>query len=133
RYVENPATLWTNTRSTHNGANDEILQADADALHNSLVLIHVPTLELRVFAPGAALGNPKRRVLTDFQHRGIRYALWATDPVIERDYKARADGTYTLDESCLCVSLGEPLQKQNGEWCRYKLVAAIIQREGVQP
>ena len=29
-YVEDPATLWTNDRSTYNGANDEILQADAD-------------------------------------------------------------------------------------------------------
>ncbi|MCP9456717.1 MAG: hypothetical protein NNA18_11500, partial [Nitrospira sp.] len=109
RYVENPATLWTNTRSTHNGANDEILQADADALHNSLVLIHVPTLELRVFESGGAFGKPKRRVQASFEYRRIRYALWVTDPVIERDYKARADGTYTLDESCLCVSLGGPL------------------------
>ena len=133
RYVENPATLWTNTRSTYNGANDEILQADADALPNSLVLIRIPSLELRVFAPGAAFGNPKRRVQANFQHRGIRYALWVTDPVIERDYKARADGTYTVGECCLCVSLGEPLQKQNGESCRYKLVAAVIQREGIRP
>lgn len=133
RYVENPATLWTNTRSTYNGANDEILQADADALPNSLVLIRIPSLELRVFAPGAAFRNPKRRVQANFQHRGIRYALWVTDPVIERDYKARADGTYTIGECCLCVSLGEPLQKQNGESCRYKLVAAVIQREGIRP
>ncbi len=133
RYVENPATLWTNGRNTYNGANDEILQGNADVLPNSLVLIRVPDLELRVFAPGAAFGNPKRRVLGDFRHRGVRYALWVTDPVIERDYKARPDGTYTLGECCLCVSLGEPMQKQNGESCRYKLVAAIIQREGIQP
>lgn len=133
RYVESPATLWTNSRSTYNGANDEILQADADALPNSLVLIRVPALELRVFAPGADFGNPKRRVLADFMHRSIRYTFWVTDPVIERDYKARPDGTYTLAECCLSVSLGEPMQKQNRESCRYKLVAAIIQREGVQP
>jgi hypothetical protein len=133
RYVENPATLWANARSTYKGANDEILQAHADALHNSLVLINVPALELRVFAPSAVFGNRKRRVLAAFWHRNIRYALWATDPVIERDYKARGDGTYTLGECCLCVSLGEPLQKENGESCRYKLVAAVIQREGVNP
>lgn len=132
-YVENPATLWTNTRSTYNGVNDEILQADADEFPNSLVLIRVPTLELVVLVPGAAFGNPKRRVLADFRYRGIRYALWVTDPVIERDYKARADGTYLIGECCLCVSLGEPLQKQNGESCRYKLVAAVIQREYVRP
>ncbi|NUQ78409.1 MAG: hypothetical protein HUU21_33180 [Polyangiaceae bacterium] len=133
RYVENPATLWTNTRSTYNGANDEILQADADALSNSLVLIRVPALELRVFAPGVAFGNPKRRVLAAFWHRDVQYALWVTDPLIERDYKARPDGTYSLGECCLCVSLGEPMRKQNGESCRYKLVAAVIQREGMRP
>jgi hypothetical protein len=92
-YVENPATLWTNSRSTYNGANDEILQADADALPNSLVLIRVSALELRVFAPGAAFGNPKRRVLADFQHGDVLYRLWVTDPAIERDYNARPDGT----------------------------------------
>ena len=132
-YVENPATLWTNTRSTYNGVNDEILQADADALPNSLILIQVRSLELRVFVPGVAFGDLKRRVLAEFQHRGIRYALWVTDPVIESDYTARSDGTYTIGECCLCVSLGEPLQKQNGESCRYKLVAAVIQREGIRP
>lgn len=132
-YVENPTTLWTNGRSTYNGANDEILQADAEALPNSLVLIRVSALELRVFAPGAAFGNPKRRVLADFRHRGVPYKLWVTDPAIERDYKARADGNYTLGECCLCVSLGEPMQKQNGASCRYKLVAAVIQREGMRP
>jgi hypothetical protein len=133
RYVENPATLWTNTRSTFNCANDEILQADADALPNSLVLIRASALELRVFAPGAAFGKPKRRVLATFQHRGVRYALWVTDPLIERDYAARPEGTYTLGECCLCVSLAEPMRKQNGEWCRYKLVAAVIQREDMRP
>lgn len=132
-YVENPATLWTNGRSTFNGANDEILQATADALPNSLVLIHVAGLTLEVLAPGAAFGNPKRRVQAHFQHRRIPYKLWVTDPNIERDYKARADGIYQLAESCLCISLGEPMQKQNGESCRYKLVAAIMQRGDMQP
>jgi hypothetical protein len=86
-----------------------------------------------VFAPGADFGNPKRRVLAGFRHHGIRYAFWTTDPLIERDYKARTDGPYTLEECCLCVSLGEPMQKQNGASCRYKLVAAVIQREGTRP
>lgn len=132
-YVENPATLWINGRRTCHGSNDEIVQTDADALPNSLVLIRVPFLDLKVFAPGADFGNPKRRVQADFRHRDIRYALWVTDPRIERDYKARADGTYKLGECCLCVSLGEPIQKNNGEWCRYKLVAAVIAREGIRP
>lgn len=132
-YVENPTTLWINTRSTYHGANDEILQTEADTLPNSLFLLRLPALELRVFAPGAAFENTKRRVLADFRHRNIQYAFWVTDPIIERDYKARNDGTYTLGECCVCVSLGEPFQKPSGEWCRYKLVAAVIQRAGIQP
>jgi hypothetical protein len=132
-YVEHPAALWTNDRSTYHGENDEILQQHADSLPNSLVLIGVSAVQLRVFAPGMAFGNPKRRVLASFRHGGTRYALWVTDPIIERDFKARADGSYSLGECCLCVSLGEPMQKQGGELCRYKLVAAIIQREGTNP
>lgn len=132
-YVEAPATLWTNGRSTYNGVNDEILQADADALPNSLVLIRVPALELKVFAPGADFGNPKRRVQAVFVYRLVRHALWVTDPVIEREFKAQPDGSYPLGECCLCVSLGEPFQKRNGESCRYKLVAAVIRREGIPP
>jgi hypothetical protein len=129
QYVENPATLWTNARRTYHGANDEILQADADQLPNSLVLIRVPVLELRVFAPGADFGNPKRRVQGAFQHRGISYALWVTDPSIERDYKARPDGDYAIDQCCLTISLGEPFETK-GHFYRYKLIAAIIKRAG---
>ncbi len=88
--------------------------------------------DLRVFAPGAADNNPKRRVLADFRYRGVRYAFWVTDPVIEREYQVRDDDTYQAGESCLCVSLGEPFRKGEEEF-RYKLVAVVIQREGTRP
>ncbi|MDR2186497.1 MAG: hypothetical protein LBE62_00420 [Azonexus sp.] len=132
-YVEHPVTLWVNSRSTYHGENDEILQRDADALPNSLVLIHVPTLDLRVFIPGADFGNGKRRVRANFQYRDFRYDFSVTDPVIERSYLAQTDGTYKLGECCICVSLGEPFTPQNREPCRYKLVAAIIQRKTTLP
>jgi len=51
------------------------------------------------------------------------YALWFTDPDIERNYLAREDGYYNLDECCLTISLGEPFDEN----C-YKLVAAVIKR-----
>lgn len=90
------------------------------------------SLDLRVFAPSAAYNNPRRRVLADFRYRGVRYAFWVTDPVIEREYKVRDDDTYQAGESCLGVSLGEPFHKGEEEF-RYKLVAAVIQREGARP
>lgn len=127
-FTENPATLWHNGHSTYHGLNDEIPRDMADALPNSLHLIHVGDLELHVFAPGAAFGNPKRRVQGAFQHRGVNYKLWVTDPLIEREYLRQDSGTYTLGESMLCLSLGEPYQKNEVAWCRYKLVAGIIQK-----
>jgi len=131
-FVENPATLWHNVHSTYHGLNDEIPRDMADALLHSLHLIHLGELYLRVFAPGADFGNPKRRVQATFQHRGVQYKLWVTDPLIEREYLAQNDGIYALGECMVCLSLGEPYQKNVVEWCRYKLVASIIQKELVE-
>ena len=129
-YVENPPTLWRNGHSTHHGVNDEIPQTEADRLPGSLCLTHVPGVELVVFAPSLAFGNPKRKVQVRFRHAGATYALMLTDPLVERNYLARDDGTYPLGECCLTISLSEPFQKSghSGEYFRYKLVAAIIVR-----
>lgn len=95
----------------------------------SLFLIAVPSIDLRVFAPSEAFGNPKRRVQARFGHGSARYALWITDPVVERAYLARSDGHYQLGECCLTVSLGEPFRKSNGDEYRYKLVAGVVERD----
>jgi hypothetical protein len=128
-YVENPPTLWIIGHSTYHGEHDEIPLAEADKLPCSLFLIRVSGVDLQVFAPSEAFGNPKRRVQARFQHRGVRYSLWVTDPHVEREFLARNDGNYALGECCLTISLGEPYRKK-GEDYRYKLVAAIIQRSG---
>ncbi len=75
-----------------------------------------------MFKPGEAFGNPKRRVQAKFSFGGTRYAIWVTDPVIERSYLARNDGDYFLPESYLTISLGETYEGR----C-YKLIAAVIQ------
>lgn len=131
-FVENPAALWQNVQSTYHGMNDEIPLAMADVLPHSLHLIHLDSLQLHVFAPGTNFGNAKRRVQAAFQHRGIQYKLWVTDPLIEREYLAQDNGTSILGESLLCLSLGEPYLKNDVEWYRYKLVAAIIQKALVE-
>ncbi len=128
QYVEDPATLWINGHSTRHGFNDRIPQDDADTLPNSLVLIRVPDLKLNVFAPGA-MHRGRQRVQADFCHRGIRYALWVTDPRVEKYFDAQPDGTYRVGECCLCVSLGEPFD----DGYRYKLVAAVIPRHRTPP
>lgn len=130
RFAEAPATLWVNGHRTYHGLHDEIPQALADTLPGSLYLIRVDRVDLHVFAPQEAFGNPKRRVQARFTHAGVDYALWVTDPVVEREYLARPDGDHRLGECCLTISLGEPFQKNNGQWYRYKLVAALIRRDG---
>jgi len=127
-FVETPTTLWANGQSTYHGLYDEIPQAVADALPGSLYLIRVDEVTLHVFAPREAFGNHKRRVQAHFTHRGVPYRLWVTDPVIEGTYLAQTDGYYTGGECCLTISLGEPFQKNDGSWHRYKLVAAIVER-----
>ena len=69
-YAESPKTLWTNDQSTYHGQNDEIERASADKLPNSLCVIRVPSVELRVFVPGADFGDPKRKVRGAFTFQG---------------------------------------------------------------
>jgi putative nucleic acid modification protein with dual OB domain len=121
--AESPETLWVNGSSTYHGLNDQISLEIAEALTNSLYLVCLPAVRLRVFRPNANFGDPRLRVQGQFEYRGQSYWLRITDPVYERTYQARGEGEYLLGECCLTVSLGEPFQGN----C-YKLVAAIIPR-----
>ncbi len=123
RFLDPAVPLWINHQNSGNGLNDRIILAQANQLTSSLRLIHVDRLTIRVFRPGAAFGNPKRRVQGQFENAGTRYHLWITDPVYEQRYLAQADGNYELGESCLTISLGEPY-----EGYAYKLIACVIER-----
>ena len=113
--------LWIDGHHTYKGRNDKIPLEAAGSLADSLRLIHVDEIQLVVGKPGEAFGNNKRRVQGRFEHAGNEYALWVTDPVWERRYLARLDGTYELGGCHLTISLGEPYHGA----C-YKLIAAII-------
>jgi hypothetical protein len=115
--------LWINGYRTSAGQNDRIPLDAAAALKSSLKLIHVRSLELKVFAPGEAFGNTKRRVQARFAFDGVDYWLWVTDPIVERQYLAEPDAEYAVGEAYLTISIGEPYQ----DYC-YKLVATIIKR-----
>jgi hypothetical protein len=120
-FADRAGELWINGYGTNHGVHDYIPLEKAEALPGSLKLVRVETLQLRVFTPGEAFGSSKRRVQARFTLAGIEYALWVTDPAVERAYLAREDGSYRLGESYLTISLGEPF---NGN-C-HKLVAAVI-------
>lgn len=114
-------SLWIDGYHTYKGRNDKIPLEAAGSLANSLGLIHVDEIQLVVGKPGEAFGNNKRRVQGRFEHAANEYALWVTDPVWERSYLARLDGTYELGECYLTISLGEP-----HKGACHKLIAAII-------
>ena len=121
--AETGGTLWRNGYSTGSGLNNRIPIDQAAEETSSLKLLHVDGFQLRVFAPGAAFGNSKRRVQAQFQYSANAYALWVTDPRIERTYLAKENGHYQLGECYLTISLGEPFD----EHC-YKLVAAMLEK-----
>lgn len=115
--------LWPDDAPwTYHGMNDRVVASVADRFDYSLRLIRVEDLTLRVFAPGIAFSNPKRRVQGGFTWFGVSYRVWVTDPVTEREYLAKEDGTYPIGESYLTVSLGE---RSDDGYC-YKLIAAVI-------
>lgn len=118
--------LWPDVApSTYHGASDRVRASEADRFADSLRLIRVADLTIRVFAPSAAFNNPKRRVQGDFTYLGTQYRVWVTDPVVERHYLAQADGTYEVGECYVTMSLGE---RADDGYC-YKLIAAVITEE----
>ncbi len=114
-------TLWPNGSSSADHMNNRVQLAEAGKETSSLKLVHVDALELRVFWSSGPY--PKRRVQGRFGFSGEDYALSVTDPVIERAYRRKADGTYQLDECYLTISLGEPFHG----FC-YKLIAAVLEK-----
>lgn len=120
-FLDPVCDLWINGFSTYNGENDRIPTVLTTTLTDSLRLIQVESVRIRVFAPSATFGNQTRRVLAEFQHFGKNYRLWVTDPIQENKYLSMNDGLYHIDRSFLTVSLGE----HTDGYC-YKFVAAII-------
>jgi hypothetical protein len=118
-----PAPLWANEDSTNNGFHDQISVSLVSQIHDSLRLLYVPSLEVWVSQPGASFGDNRQRVQGRFEFAGIQYWLWVTDPVAEQKYRSRGNGSYTLGECYLTISVGE-----EREGYHYKLIAAVIER-----
>lgn len=121
QYVDPADSLWIDGYSTVNGNNDRIPLEQASSITDSLRLVKVENLELRVSQPGIAFGSYRRSVQGRFRHNGVDYWLRVTDPVYERQYLRQPNGCYPIGECFLTVSLGEPYRGY-----AYKLIAAII-------
>ena len=103
--VEPTSLLWIDGHSTYNGENDYMPLGEAEVLQDSLRFISVSEVNLRVFAPGKAFGNSKRRVQGQFRYAGTTYSLWVTDPNQERKWLAQVNGEHALGDCYLTISL----------------------------
>ena len=128
--IDTPATLWTNEASSTAGTNDRVIPATAATLTNSLCLIKPQQLTIHVLAPGAAFGNPKRKVRANFMYNGTWYDFSVTDLIVAGEFLGRSDDVYKIDQDVyFCVSLGEAHTDPYGNTFCYKLVAAIFSQQ----
>ena len=124
KLVDTPETLWINHSSTRLGRYDRVTAEELASITESLYLIHLPGLLLRVLNPSSDPCDPKRAVRAVFTYRDTEYNLKVTDPVAEREILARGIEEAGVGECYLTISLGEPWGPFN-----YKLVAALVVRE----
>lgn len=117
-YLESPEERLrpTEAESSGSGSHDRVYLTEASGYGYTLRFIRVEDLRIIVQANG--------HVRAAFFYLDDYYDLSVTDPVIEADYRARGQGSHTVAEAYLTLSLGEPL----AGYC-YKLVAAVIDRE----
>jgi hypothetical protein len=115
------ASLWINNDHTKGpGLYDCISQTDALVLHDSLVLIKPENFNVEV---DKHYWTGKKTYRASFDYNDTHYNLSLTDPVARDVYAGKEEGTYSLTDLYLCVSLTEPYE--HDDRC-HKVVAAII-------
>jgi hypothetical protein len=119
--LDAPKTLWKLGQKSYTGMNNRLAVGQEDG--HSLYLIEVDRLSLSVGCK-ASDTRPKRTVQGMFFYHGSTYRMDITDPVVEREYLARGDGQYDINDPVLCVSLGDPFEEYY-----YKLIAAVFYPE----
>ncbi len=105
------------------GKSNRITPEQEKSETSSLNLIHVQKIQLKVFRSRERFNDMKEKLRTYFWFSDVHYDLSVTDPKIEKQYLARNNGDYDVDECHLTISLGEPYV--HDKKC-YKLVAAAI-------
>ncbi|WP_394325096.1 dual OB domain-containing protein [Streptomyces rimosus] len=123
---QRPDTLWINGCSSFNRYNDRVPIALAATLPDSLKLIRVNRMTLKVHTPDISHRDAKRAVDVRFTHGGHMYIMRVTDPKYEQAYLSKPERRYELGEAFLTVSLSEEYLGH-----AYKLVASIIERANI--
>ena len=120
KVLDSPDSLWAYHNSSYWGVNDRIPESSISSLDKSLFFIKANCL-ITVEDEGAHFGNSRRKVRCKFKYNNKEYRLPVTDPIIEGEYLAGADGGYDKGKKYMCISLGMPY---NGY--AYMFVASII-------
>ena len=122
RNFEDPVDgLWIDGESTICGLNDKFAVEMASAIKNSLRLVRVDKLDLKVWQPHIEFGDDRWRVYGRIWVSDTEYRLSVTDHEIEREYLAKPEGYYRIHNCYLTISLGKPF-----EGSIYKLIAAVM-------
>lgn len=126
-WLDHPSNLWGVGEGSYAGLNNRVAVGQEEGV--SLYLVAVERMQL-IVGPKAPQYSSKRSVQGEFVYSGTTYRLDVTDPVIERNYLAQADGHYEIMHPVLCVSLGDPHQATGATQSYfYKLIAAVLYRE----
>lgn len=118
-------SFWSNSQSTYHGLRDKISEANVAAIGSSLKMILLPEIVLQVRREDGFKGNDvRRRVRAGFTYKNLAYLLSVSDPRIEEEYLAKADGSYTIADAAVCISV---VEVWNG--FAFRVVASIITQE----
>ena len=119
RLLDSPVSLWLPGYSSYSGINNRV--PIDKAAGDSLYLVVVDKLELKVGRKAPEYLDSKRSVRGRFYYKKTYYMMDVTDPAIERYYLAKSDGDYVIMNPALCISLGDPWEG----YC-YKLIASVL-------
>jgi hypothetical protein len=120
---DEPESLWINSERTKAGHYDCISQDEAAMVGDSLLLIRPENFAVDI---GRNYFTGRKNFRGSFSYKGDYYSLSVTDPIVRDLFGAKEEGSYSLDEIYLCISLTEPYEQDDR--C-HKLIAAVISKQ----
>ena len=124
QFTDPTSSLWIDGDSSK-GQNDRIPSCKFADVDNSLRLIKIDRLDVRVFTyySKRSVQGSKRSVQGCFRYNKTNYRLKITDPDYKEPDGQKGDGCYSIGECFLTISL---TAKPFDDGYAYRLIAAVI-------
>ena len=123
--IDKPVNLWImGHQSKTYGKNDLVPPDRISEVKNSLYLINPHKFSVQIVSSN--FGRQTRGVFT---YLGADYNLRITDPVLELNYRSKADGEYVIQDALLTISLAHDLHtvsKSPQSTGYYKVIAGVV-------